>query len=184
MKPIKSLILVSSLALFILSGCQTTEINTEVAPDANLAAYETYAVLPIPDKIPGVDSGVILRIRDTVMNAVEKEMNAKGYLMAPVGEADIAVNISGQVVPKVDIANWGFTDVTHYGWVHGYPYGTDISVDQYEEGTLIIEIYDRPSKKLVWVGWGKTRRSERGPDPKRIQETVFQIMESYPDATK
>ena len=168
-----------------ITGCQTTEINTQVAPGADLSGYETYAILPVPDKIPGIDPGVVLRVRGIVRDAVEKEMNAKRYLMAPVSEADIVVNITGQVVPKVDITQWGYMDVTHHGWVHGYPYyGSEISVDQYEEGTLIIEVYNRPTKEMVWVGWGKTRRSERGPDPDRIQNTVNQILESFPTSTR
>jgi hypothetical protein len=59
-----------------------------------------------------------------------------------------------------------------------------MSVDQYEEGTLIIEIYNRPTKEMVWVGWGKTRRSERGPYPDRIKSTVNLILEEYPDVSK
>jgi hypothetical protein len=72
------------------------------------------------------------------------------------------------------------------GWYRYYSpayYDRGVYVDQYEEGTLIIEIYDVDSKELVWVGWGQARKRSGGPDPDRIKTGVDAILADFPPVT-
>ena len=73
--------------------------------------------------------------------------------------------IKGKAVPKTDVTDWGFSYGVGWG---GYPYGgyyggSNVTVDQYDEGTLIVEVYDLKAKKMLWVGWVTGRVSTSTP---------------------
>ena len=49
--------------LFFISGCQTTpRYKSESDPEVDFSAYKTFAMMPLPSKIPGAEPGLILRI--------------------------------------------------------------------------------------------------------------------------
>ena len=68
-------------------------------------------------------------------------------------------------------AGWGGV-----GW-------TETVVDQYEEGTLVIDLIDVAERRLVWRGSG-TRRLSRDPQPdrltQRVNEAVDEILAQFP----
>jgi hypothetical protein len=54
-------------------------------------------------------------------------------------------------------------------------------VDNYDEGTLIVEMHDRNTQKMVWVGWvtGRTKSDTSG-QPERVANLITQILDKYP----
>jgi hypothetical protein len=60
---------------------------------------------------------------------------------------------------------------------------TETRVEQYEEGTLVIDFVDSPARRLVWRGAG-TRRLSRDPQPdrltQRVNEAVDDILAQFP----
>ncbi len=71
---------------------------------------------------------------------------------------------------------WGGAGWGGAGWTETY-------VDQYEEGTLLIDFVDTAARRLVWRGSG-TRRLSRDPQPdrvtKRVNEAVDEILGQFP----
>ena len=171
-----------------LSGCQTVpKINTEFDASANFTAAKTFAVLPLPKNIPGVDPGLVLRVGPAAMDAVRASMKEKGYTeTADAAKADIAVLVHGKSVPKTDVTDWGFQPTYgRAGWYRGYPYGvygtSNVSVDQYDEGTLIVEVYDVKSKSMIWVGWASARATTKTSEQaSRVSQGITDILAGYP----
>lgn len=176
--------------LFFVSGCQTTpKYNFESDPEVDFAAYKTFAMMPLPSKIPGAEPGLILRIGDVVKSTLEDELKGKGYKQVDIDSADFTVNVTGEIVPKVDVTDFGYMPYHTYPsarrWGYHHPYTTgyrDIYVDEYEEGTLIIAIYEAKTKKLAWVGWTTGRRDPRGPDPELAAKVVRGVIAAFPAA--
>ena len=174
--------------LFLFLGCKTVpEYNFESDPEVDFSAYKTFALMPLPSKIPGADPDLILRIGDVVKSTLENELKSKGYKQVYIDNADFTVNISGKVVPKVDVEDFGYMPYHTYPsagrWGYHHPYTSgyrDIYVDEYKEGTLIIEIYDASTKKLAWVGWTSTRLSPLSPDPNLAAERVRGVIAAFP----
>lgn len=173
--------------IVLLAGCSTgPRISNELNPDADLSALSSFALLPLPTQIPGADPGAILRYGKTAQEGLEDALTAKGYTLSEIANADFAVNIKATLVPKVEVTDWGF-DYGYYGrrgyWGRGYPYGSmgsNIDIDSYEEGTLIIELFETKSKQLVWVGWATGRKKSKPMEHEELKLLISNILESFP----
>jgi len=164
-------------------------VNTEFDPGAGFAEAKTFAILPLPKDIPGADPGLAMRVSGTVESTIRSAMTAKGYTEVDKADADIAVILHGKLVPKTDVTDWGFTPYYGaYGWNSGYRSycggmygGSNVTVDQYNEGTMIAEVYDVDSKSMIWVGWitGRANQKREG-EQERIAMNVDRILALYP----
>jgi hypothetical protein len=179
---------VGVLVAFGLAGCQTApKVQSEFDTSANFTAAKTFAVRPLPKSIPGVDPGLILRVGPAAMDAVRASLKGKGYTeVAEAKKADIAVLVHGKSVPKTEVTAWGFTPTYgRAGWYRGYPYGGysmgNVSVDQYDEGTLIVEVYDVNSKNMIWVGWVTAEATaNKSEQASKVAAGITKILATYP----
>ncbi|MEX0330088.1 MAG: DUF4136 domain-containing protein [Puniceicoccaceae bacterium] len=176
-----------SIALAFLFGCESTpKIQSEYNDAVDFSAYKTFAIMPLPTNIPGADPGIVLRTGRFVQEEVVAQLVAAGYTKVAKEDCDFAVNLTGKVVPKTDITDWGYMHYPTRGWYGAYsPYyytGSNVTVDQYEEGTLIIEIYDAKTKEMAWVGWGVGRRKSDGPDYEKLRAAIAGILAEFPPA--
>jgi len=188
-KPIRRRVL-SCLAValaILLPACSTTpKVHTQSKPGADYTRYHTFALMPLPTAGPASDPGLMLRVAEPARQAVVQALEAKGVTEADRAQADIAVNLRGQSLPKVEVNDYGFhyPVYTRAGRVevvrNPSPYPT---VSTYDERTLTVEIYDNKSKDLVWAGWCMTKAS--GPvDPVKLQEGIRKILEGFPPLPK
>lgn len=174
--------------LLLLAGCQTTpKVNVETDKQAAFAAYHTYHLMDLPAQIPGGDPGLMLRLRDTIETTIHSTLTGKGYQAVPREQADMAVVVRGEIVPKVDVHDWGYSPGMSWGYRrHGsrYVYGTSYSsldVDAYHEGLLAVEVYDNQTKRQVWVGWSQARTDRKSVDSDRVATALREILMRYPD---
>ena len=175
------LLFLAPLLLF-LAACDKEngpKVKIEIDPDSDLSQYKTFAIMPLPTDLPGIDPGVALSFGRIAKDVIETEISAKGYTGANLTQADFAVNVRGQVVPKIDVNEYGYGHYGPRGWWRTYPYG-NVTVHEYKEGTLIVEIYDGSTKKMVWVGWVTGRRKSGNPDPERFRELLGRIIAPFP----
>ena len=63
-----------------------------------------------------------------------------------------------------------------FGWAR--------SVDQYQEGTLVVEVYDQKTKRMVWVGWVTARSPSRAKEAERTQAALRSITDRFPPASR
>ena len=131
-----------------------------------------------------MDPGAGIRLSSSALASAKAAMGAKRYTeSADPKQADVALIIKGKSVPKTDITDWGFSYGVGWG---GYPYaggyyGSNVSVDQYDEGTLIVEAYDVKTRAMIWVGWvtGRVQSNTEG-QAERVAGAVTQVLGSYP----
>jgi hypothetical protein len=68
----------------------------------------------------------------------------------------------------------------YYSGFGGYN-TTNYNIDHYKDGSLIIDIIDASTEKLVWQGTGNKEIDGPVKDPdKRIPEAVGMIMANFP----
>ena len=102
-------------------------------------------------------------------------------------EGDFGVGYRGSIQEKIDVQ----TIDRYYGYGPGWgQYGpgyggiaTETYVDQYDEGTLIIDVVDNRSRKLVWRGSTSARVREDETPAKRTERTqaaVDAILAEFP----
>jgi len=172
-------------------GCTTApKLNVDFDKNTDFTKAKTFILKPIPQNIPGVDPGLVMRVGPSATSAARQAMTSKGYIeVSDKSKADIAVVIHGKSVPKTDVTDWGMTGGMYYGrggWYGGYPYGgmyggSNVTVDQYDEGTLIVEVYDVPTKNMIWVGWGSNRMTSKTDEQAtNVGNAVRDLLASYP----
>ncbi len=169
----------SLVGALLLSGCAAT-VKTDYKTGTSFSQYRTFALLPLPQQAPAEDPGLMLRLAQPARDAVTTGLTAKGLSEAAADKADLAVNLRGQSLPKVEIRDYGYTYplMTRYGTVTVVrnPYST---VSTYNERTLIVEMLDNRTKELVWVGWMK-RESSRPVKPQDLQQAIGEILAKFP----
>lgn len=182
-----SFYLITISLLFAFAACSTTpKVKHETNPDVSTIDYATFALLPLPDSIPGADPGTLLRYGKTAINSLRTTLIAKGYTEESLVEADFAVVVKAQIVPKVDVSDYGLDYGAYYGRYgrRGMPYATmgtsSVDVDSYDEGTLIIEIYDTETKELAWVGWTSSRIRSKKMTDEQLQALISQVLVAFP----
>jgi len=167
----------------LLCGCATApKVQTQAKPGADYSRYHTFALMPLPASPVTTDPGMMLRLVDPARQAVITVLRTNGFTQTELAQADLAVNLRGQSLPKVQVTDWGYQPMMvrgRRGRYYGYGGYRDIDVRNYEERTLSIEIFDNQTKDLVWVGWATTTSSKQFSS-EEIQETIQRILADFP----
>lgn len=173
---------VLAVVVLVLPACTTTpKVQTQGRPGGDYSGYRTFALMPLPASGPASDPGLMLRIAEPARQAVTDALTAKGLTTADRASADIAVNLRGQSIPKVEVTDWGYRAVPTYG--HWGAYRSlgyrDVDVRTVEERTLSIEIFDNRTKELTWVGWTKSESTGK-VKVEKLQEAIRAILAEFP----
>jgi len=165
---------------FLLAAGCATPVKTDYKDGASFSQYRTFALLPLPQKPPAEAPGLMLGIAQPAREAVVSALTAKGLTEAPAERADLAVNLRGQSLPRVELRDYGYKYpvMTRQGTVMVVE-NPSTSVTTYTERTLIIEILDNRTKELVWVGSMK-RNSSKPVSAQVLQEAIRKILAGFP----
>ena len=184
----KRLVLV--VAALAIAGCQTSiKGNHEFDRGAPFATYSSFAWItsdPLLRPTPGLVSGPRISgvMESTLRRAVERELFAKGYRMAPnPRSADLVVSFSIGTQDKVQISSAPVGAGYRSGRYGAWGGGMQTTARSYTEGTLAIDFFDVASKQAVWHGWASKRLSSRTDQAKReatINEAVAAIIDLFP----
>ena len=185
--------LILVLGCFALVSC-ASPIRTHFDQDAttDFSAYRTFAWIgpaPLARAKQGSGAASFASAIDDqrIRRAVEADLEARGYRRVDSAEqADLVVAYSVGSEEKVRVHESAMR-TTLYPYPTRYRYGpwltdSNVIVQQYTEGTLTLEFYDRRSEQAVWVGWAP-RRLSRSNDPEAlISAAVAAILADFPAA--
>ena len=181
-------LIVGGLAVLSCASPIRTHFDRDTAAD--FSAYRTFAWIgPAPlarAKQGSAAASFVSAIDDQrIRRAVEEDLQTRGYrLVDSVDQADLVVAYSVGSEEKVRVHESAMR-TTLYPYPARYRYGpwltdSNVIVQQYTEGTLTLEFYDRKSEQAVWVGWA-SRRLSRTHDPQAlISEAVARILAQFP----
>jgi hypothetical protein len=97
-----------------------------------------------------------------------------------------APNAGVLVTHHISVESEFRVNTAHDGYRYGDPMSSSTTVQEYKQGTLLIDLIDAERKQLVWRGTGQTRlRKSSTPEQReqRVREVVNAIMARYPPAT-
>ena len=167
--------LLITFSLFFVS-CSSVTVNQDYDPSYDFSKLKTYGFIPISS-----EAGIDQLSADKLGNAINTELTAKGYKIETPADFGIALMFSSQTKTNIQSYGYGYG----YGaWGRPGMYGTGgVDVTQYDQGTLIIDIIDMSSQKLVWRGIGSGVMSESPSVETRTQNinnVVNQILAQFP----
>ncbi len=186
--------IIFAVALLLLcSACSTLNVNTDFNPEYDFTRLKTYAWLD-KDSVPSSDTRInndlmIARVR----NAVEKSLEASGFVKDDGGSADFRVSWHGAIQKKLQVDTIDhFYSSYGYGALYRDPFMGGASTRtstarEYEVGTLIVDILDPVHHKLIWRGSGSDRiGNDTDPEKstQKINAAVSAILKDFPPAEK
>lgn len=165
--------------LLCVSGCATFRIQTDYDPAVDFGRLRTYAWQPRTERSEA-DARINNDLLDArVRSAVDRVLQARGYQLV----TDAAHDFNVAYIVTIDTRTDVHTIPVTYGWGWWGVMGTETYVDQYEQGTLLLDVIDAGSNKLVWRGSAAARVvDEETPERRtqRVNEAVEKILERFP----
>ena len=180
MRRLGTSIILATTAL-VLTGCATMNVSSHVLKGADFTQYRTFEWGPadaLPTGDPRLDRDPFLQ--DHVQGAIEKGLAGRGFARVSVGTADLLIHYHANISPRIDI--------NRLDRERGYCYDDACGVRTVEKeaGTLVLDVIDARTNRLVWRGWaqdsfdGVINNQDRLAD--KVEESVRRILEQMPNA--
>ncbi|MBU2914806.1 MULTISPECIES: DUF4136 domain-containing protein [Reichenbachiella] len=177
------------LVIVLTSQIASAQVKSDYDKDADFSKYKTYTFAGWAE---GSDDSVNDIDQKRILSAFKAELDARGMTKVDT-DADATITLFVSVDQKT--SKTAYTDYNGglgYGgrWGYGYGYGygggsstTTYSEVDYNEGTLVLDMYDSESKSLVWQGVVtavvKTKPAKREKD---IKKKISKMMKQFPIA--
>lgn len=137
-----------ALALILVSGvvvAATPKVSTDSDPQAQFGTYKTYYWAMKPQ-------GNSPLMAQRVVDGVDSRLQAKGWKLGAKGDVAVAAHITTQEKQSLDTFYSGGA-LGGWGWRGGFGGGmATTTVDTFEEGTLIVDMFDSRTQKAIWRG--------------------------------
>ena len=132
-----------AMTTLVASTVLGQKITTESAPGTDLRSYKTFMWI----KQPNVSDPIL---KQRIVDDVNAQLTAKGY--RPVADgADIGV--AAHLATRTQQSLNTFYDGFGGGWRWGGGLETaTTTVNSYEEGTLVVDLFDCKTKEAIWRG--------------------------------
>jgi hypothetical protein len=179
----------------LLAGCSTVYVDSEYDKQTDFARLKSFRwteTAPVSVGDPRVDDTVL---QARVRTAVNRELEAKGLRRVDSGDADVLMNYHVTLEEKMTGANLndkygytpggGWTQGARQGWSWGIGAydAPSVPATYYEEGSVIIDMVDPSTKRLLWRGSARTVVDLKSDDQtrrERLNEAIARLFEQYP----
>ncbi len=175
------------LALFslALTACSTVKVSTDYDQEADFSALKQFNWLPESAKVEKESAYLNNRIMDVrITKAIDTQLVTQGFEFSTA--PDFYVNYSITSEKKTDIRS--YDNYSGYGpsWGWGVGYGhrgmslsahTETRVDEYQQGSLVVDVIDPASLELIWRGIGSKRLPE-STDAAEMDKLVADVVKS------
>lgn len=173
---------VIAVAGFVLSGCATMQVSSHVERGLDFSQYRTFDWGPrdgLPLSDPRLEKDPFFR--DEVEGAIEKQMAARGFERSTVSATpDVRIHYHASINQRLDVRDDSYS---------GNCDDDDVCpgrVIEYEAGTLVVDIVDERTDRLIWRGWAQDSvesvLGNRARLSRKIDEGVTRMFERLPRA--
>ena len=187
MKKLTSLWLLSAL---FLGACSSITVNSDYDKEIDFTQYKTFEYYGWAEE----SDKILNRFdKERIESAFGKEFASRG-LQYVEGNGDLVVSLFIVVDQKTSTTAYtnhynmgGYGYGAGWGWYGGYGgMGMGTSTTTYSEqdylvGTLVVDVFDKAQKKLVWQGVGqKTVDENPNSREKNSEKVAAAIMKPFP----
>ena len=173
------------MGLILAAGCAGQKVTTDYSPATSFSQYRTFALVMPPD------TGAQQLLDQRVRNSVQTQLTAKGLTVTDRENADLYVGYG--MVDRTHRTIYTYNDGwgwgggwgwRNYRWGVAWPMTTQRSVETYTDGTVIVNLVDAKSHRVVWRGEAADVLSLPVGDPadasQRISGAVAKMFAKYP----
>jgi hypothetical protein len=170
---------ITTVALIAWTCSSSLKVSSDYDKKADFSRYRTFALFN-PENL---HEAISQMNQSRIFTAIRNEMAKKGF-EENVVSPDLLVNTTAFLKDRVSVSG---TDTYMYGSVYR-PYtwgpgvsGTNYDTRHYKDGSIVIDIVEAGSKKLLWQGTGNREIDApvKNPDTE-IPKAISAIMEKFP----
>ncbi len=178
------------LGLTVVVGAQKIEVRVQRDKSFSFAGVRTWnwhpdgagdvKMLTRADEDP---APIKARFEPVILDAVDRELAARGMTRRTEGAPDVLVNYYVLVVPATSSTQLGhfLPSVAEYGLP---PFTAPTTrMKAFEQGTLVLDVVAPAQKSVIWRGIAETEaRRDFTPDQRkvRIEKAVHEIFKKLP----
>lgn len=168
----KSLCMAALIAL-VPGALEAQTVKIDFDKQADFSKYKTFAWSESQEPAPNAANHV------RITRAVEAELLAHGLVKAESGPPDLKVRYHGKVEQKLrgssysTGSNWQSNDLR-----------TMVDIKRVKEGTLIVELYDRVTRLLLWRSVASDTPASPDQIEPQIQAFVKKSFADFPPRPK
>lgn len=139
--------------LLIVAACSSVKTSYDYDKKIDFTKYKSYA---FSEEAQNLNIDDINRKR--ILTAIESQLTTKGISKSANPDIIVDIQIKGQQYQTATATSSGIAYGGYYGY-RGYRYGsgftnTQVTYDNYIEGTLTIAFIDKKLNQIVWQGTG------------------------------
>ena len=172
-------LIIAAVGSLVAAGCATMTVGSHVERGLNVGDYRTFDwgladALPVSD--PRLERDPFFQ--DHLRGAVEKAMAARGFAWSTDEAPDLLLHYHANITERIDIdrleARYGYC-VTD---------GCSVPTVRYEAGTLVLDVLDARTNRLLWRGWAQHAVSgmlaNQDTMARQINEAVARMFAEFP----
>ena len=152
------------IALLTSSMMIAQEVQTNYMPGTDFTKYHTYKWVNIEN---GAHPNQI--VNQEIIQAIDSQLATRGLTKTDSDQADLYIGYQVAVNQQKQWTAFG----TGVGWGGGMATATSSTIDN---GTLVLDMYDPATKKLVWTGRATKTLNPSG-NPEKNQKNIDKAME-------
>lgn len=177
MRSTQTTVSITLMILSLVTGALAQEIKTDYDRNADFSHYKTFSFEKVETKDP-------LWV-DRITAAVGGALTAKGLTHVASG-GDIAIIAIGMEKEGQTLDTFYDTFSGGWGWRWGSGYGSDFgeattTTETYTVGTLVVDLFDRKTKALLWRGSASNTLSNSSTkNIKNLDKSVGKLFKGFP----
>jgi hypothetical protein len=161
----------AALSVLAVASCATTmSVSSHIDRSVNFARYHTYDWGPadeLPSGDPRLDKNPFFQ--DHLQGEVERQMAAKGFSGPTSHKPDLLIHYHANIRPRINPNDRG-----NYGYCHDNDCREQI--EEYEAGTIVLDVVDARTKKVIWRGWAQNSMEGVIDHPDRMAKTIHEAV--------
>jgi len=175
MRNIQTTMSLNFIILSLISSSLAQEIKTDYDRNANFSQYKTFSFEKIQTKNP--------LWNDRITSAVSATLAAKGLTQVPSG-GDISI-VAIEMTEEHQSLNTFYDNFGGgWGWRWGGGFGdgeATTTTDTYKVGTLVVDLFDTKTKKLIWRGSeSDVLSNQSSKNIKNLDKGVGKLFKEFP----
>jgi hypothetical protein len=173
LKSLRFIAICAAVALVTSTAGFAQNVQTDFDHQANFAQYKTYSWQEIKPSVSLWDS--------RIKNAVNTQLEAKGLAqVADGGDIAIVAIKTSQTQRTLQTFYDGFGG--GWRWRGFGDFGDSTTTEQdYQEGTVVIDLFDGKTKQLIWRGSTESVLSDKAEkNEKTLNKGVAKMFKNFP----
>ena len=167
------------LAAVVLLACASQQLGVAYDPDEDFSALRTFAWFPRETKTQAENAARYPKQYEAADRTIEKRLQEKGYAKAARGAADFLVLYHLSLERKLDTRT---INAPYKGGTSEWEVHRTVPTEQtveYAEGTLVIDVLNDRTRRLVWRGTARGRHDDV-PQADYVEQRVSEILDRFP----